>query len=187
MKERIKELLINGHKPGDVASIVGCSPSYVSQLLKDADFKTSVETGLIERVETDSEEEEKDKRYDRLEHRIITSIGSDIESATFGEKLRALEVINKRSDYIAAAKRPMLPALPGMVQIVNIALPHHASKSIQAEVVLNSQSEIISIEGKPLAPMSSDGVKNIFASIALAETQKEIQRIEEEKKVMAEL
>lgn len=185
MKDRIKTLLINGHKAGDVASILGISPSYISQLLSDPDFKKEVETDLLERIGTDTDEEEKDKRYDRLEHRIITEISTSLGEASFGEKLRALEVINKRSDSILASKRPVLQGqLPGTIQIVQIGLPLHVAKNLSTDIVLNSQSEIIAIEGKPLAPMSSNGVKNIFAEIA---TRIDAQRVEEEQKILAEL
>ena len=47
MKDRIKKLIINGMKPSEVATIVGCTLPYVSQLCKNEDFLKEIEVGRM--------------------------------------------------------------------------------------------------------------------------------------------
>lgn len=170
MKDRIKKLLANGLKASEVAAIVGCSPSYIAQLLKDENFKKEVEILLMENQTANSENEHFAKRYERVEHKILNRMEDALETAELPQLTRALEVIGKRRDE---ALRPshLVPANPlGVGQINNqtnihitqIALPAHAVPKAIPTIQRNEQNEIIAINNKALAPMSSAGVKNIF-------------------------
>lgn len=166
MKERIKNLLAGGMKQVDVASVVGCTPAYVAQLLKDEEFKQEVQELAIANAQQATEEEHIDRRYVNLEHKVLTAIESEIGNAEFPHLLRALETVTKRQ---SERRREKMPAAqnPSNVQIhvTNIALPLHALQAPTPVVQVNQQNEIIAIDNKPLAPMSADGVKNIFAQM----------------------
>lgn len=167
MKDRIKNLLAQGVKAVDIATIVGCSPSYVSQLLNDASFKEEVQNIAIANAAEKSEDEHLDTRYQNLEHKLISNIETEMGNAEFPQLVRALEVIGKRNGEKARAKLPA-PANNGTgvnIHITQIALPAHALQLPAPVIQLNEKNEIIAIDAKPLAPMSSDGVKNIFAQI----------------------
>jgi hypothetical protein len=177
LRERIKNLIISGLKPSEIVSIVGCSPSYISQLLADTEFKEAVQAGVIASAEKNTEAEHLDKRYETVEHRLLSAIEDKIPEASMGEVVRAVEAINKRKDDSYKRKNPVTPGPAIQLNVVSLALPAQALKTlVQPVVQLNSQNEIVAIEGRHLAPMSAEGVKNLFA---------EIKR--EEQKVVAEL
>ena len=170
MKERIKNLLANGLKATEVATIVGCTPAYISQLWGDKEFRTSVEAIKIEQTKEKTEEDHLDTRYQNLEHKIINNIEGELGNAELPQLVRALEVVGKRQSERRKEKNPALanptPAIGiGSIHITNIALPAHALMAPKPVVEVNEKNEIIAIDAKPLAPMSSDGVKNIFTQI----------------------
>jgi transcriptional regulator with XRE-family HTH domain len=168
MKDRIKALLINGLKASEIVDIVGCTPSYISQLMKDETFIQEVTAGRLAIQETATEEQHLGVRYQGLEHKIITSIEASLAEASLGEKVRALETIHKRDELHYRRKVP-LPGAPQQltqINVVSLNLPSHLAIPLQATVSMNETKEIIAIDGKPLAPMSSDGVKNLFNQLA---------------------
>lgn len=170
MKDRIKRLLASGLKASEVASIVGCSPAYVSQLLKDEDFRKSVEELMLSSQEEQAEEVHIAKRYEKVEHKILNKMEEAIEGAELPQLTRALEVIGKRRDEAMRPKGITLMNPMGIghvngnvnVHVTQIALPSHELKRLAPQVQKNESNEIIAINNKPLAPMSSTGVKNIF-------------------------
>ena len=177
MKDRILKLLIAGYKSSDIAGIVGCSPAYVTQLIKDPEFYKAVEAGRIQNAQEEDEEKHLDNRYQRVKHKILNNIEESLVSAEFPQLVRALEVVDKIEDN---AKRRKMPAptsgvINGNIHITNIQLPAHALAAPAPAVLVNEKNEIIAIDNKPLAPMSSDGVKNIFKQIM--EAKKKSQEI----------
>lgn len=163
MKNKILLYLASGVKPGQVASLVGCSPGYISQLIKDPEFKATLEARILENpVPTD---EALANKYDSAEHALLQQVTEQAPSAEFRDAVRGLEIIAKIQDMKAARKHPVLGAgASTTVQIVQLMLPQHVMR--QAPVVqLNSDSEILSIDSNSLAPLSSDGVKNLFAQL----------------------
>jgi len=165
MKERILKLLINGLKASEVASIVGCSQAYISQLLKEDSFREQLQQGLLAAQTERSEEEHIEAKYQNLEYKILGSIEEGLGDASLGEKVRALEAINKRSDARFARKNPVQQNPQLQVNVVSLQLPNHAMVKPQPVVQMNSQSEIVAIDNMHLAPMSADGVKNLFQQI----------------------
>lgn len=163
MKDRVKQLLIKGYKASEISGIVGCSPSFISQLLKDEEFLKEVEAGkLVDQAEK-TEETHLDNRYERVEHKLLDAMIDTMESASLGEITRAVEVINKRKE---AKRAPPAQTNTGIqVNVVSLVMPAHALPSQQAATItMNEKQEIIAIGGRALSPMSSDAVKNLFAS-----------------------
>lgn len=163
MKERIKNLLAAGMRASEIATTVGCSPSYVSQLLADPEFKSAVETAMISEQAEKTEEDHLDKRYQILEHKILNNIADQLPQADLPQLTRALEVVAKRQTEMKRSRMPVVQAVNnGNIHITNIALPAHALAASAPVVSVNEKNEIIAIDAKPLAPLSSNGVKNIF-------------------------
>lgn len=168
MKERIKNLLIGGMKASEISSVVGCSPSYISQLVASVEFKKSVEDGVMAAASERKEEDHLDIRYQNTEHKLITAMEQTLGEASLGEITRALEVVGRRRE---AKRASVIPASPGVTihNVVSLVLPAHALKE-QPIVSLNGNREIIAIDAQPLAPMSSTGVKNLFEQMRVTKT-----------------
>lgn len=166
MKDRIRNLLASGMKPVDVASTVGCTPGYIAQLCKDEEFKKSVEALMIQEQAQNTEEEHLDKRYQNLEHKIINNIESELGNAELPQLVKALEVVGKRQSDRRKEKLPVPAAsINTNIHITQIALPAHALQPQIPVIHTNDKNEIVAIGNKPLAPMSSDGVRNIFKQL----------------------
>lgn len=163
MKERILAYLIDGIKASQISSIVGCSPSYISQLLADENFKKAVEEGRKENNKPADEILE--TKYESLEHTVVNRIQEELSGAELPALTRALDSIVRARDARHLRKHPQERAAGVQVNVVSLTLPAHAMASRAPSVVLNEQREIVAIDNKPLAPMSSEGVKGLFAAI----------------------
>lgn len=171
MKNRILNYLANGLKPAEVATIVGCTPAYISQLLATDEFKTELQARLSDQPE-DAGEVRLDVRYEGLEHKLLTAMETSLVDAELPAITRALEVVYKRQ---MANKQVKNPGLVGaQITMVSLTLPAHAVNQRIPTVQLNSQQEVISIEGMSLAPMASSSVKDLFSSLASRNQAKEI-------------
>lgn len=175
MRNRILNYLASGIKAAQVATIVGVSPGYISQLLKEESFKEELEA-LVLTKPADAEETDLDNKYVSLEHSILRGIEEAIPGAELPALARILDSVTKRQDMRFQRKFPSNP-LGGAgvnVQVVQISLPAH---SIPREPVveLNSQGEILAIDNKSLAPMTAESVKALFATM----TQKKEQQYAE--------
>ena len=170
MKDKIAYYLAEGLSAADTAGIVGCSPGYISQLLKDEDFRKGVEEKLANRKSTP--DENLLNKYQGLEHKIIKAIGAQLDNAELPHLTKALDSVVKAQE---AAMKRVNPALAqqqnNVVQVVQITLPPHAIPSMPV-MTLNQQSEVVAIDNKPLSPMSTEGVKNLFSRL---KSQKEQQ------------
>jgi len=96
LKDRICKLLGQGIEGHRVAAAVGCDPSYISQLLADDNFKAKVQDYKLANL---TEATERDKRYDKLEDKLLSKIEQDIDNnplafKTTTEKVRNLVAIN---------------------------------------------------------------------------------------------
>lgn len=165
MRERILNYLSSGIKPAQVATIVGCSPAYISQLVKDSGFQEEL-AALIADKPALAEEIDLDNKYVSLEHQILRSIEEALPGAELPALGRILDAVTKRQDMRAGRKNPIIASTqygPIGVQIVQLQLPEHVLR--QPVIELSSNKEIISIDSRNLAPMASDAVKNLFSGI----------------------
>lgn len=167
MRDRILSYLASGIKPVQVATIVGCSPGYISQLVATEDFQAEL-NALVLSKPAEAEETDLDNKYVSLEHAILKSIDSAIVGAELPALTRALEVVAKRQDMRFARKHPSLQHVNPLggtnIAFITVALPAHAVPHPVIE--LNSQKEILSINQKSLAPMNSESVRELFTKMA---------------------
>jgi len=174
MKERIKAYLADGLKAADVATILGCSPGYISQLMKDENFKAEVEQALI--TNQKPADEVLESRYQSLEHNIVRRMNEELAGAEIQDLTKALDSVTRANDSRFKRKHPGLAQPAGnLTQIAHIYLPQHA---LPAPVMtLNEKSEVVAIDNRPLAPMSAAGVKNLFAQMTTKAKHNEFDEV----------
>lgn len=165
MKDQILHYLSNNIKPAQVATIVGCTPAYISQLLADEDFRAKLTAKLADQP-VDAIEQKLDVKYESMEHAILARMEASLMDAELPALTKALHTVALVQDLKHKRKTPT-PMQPGNVtniQLVTLSLPEQVR--LAAPVVdMNSQNEILSIDNKPLAPMNSEGVKGLFAKL----------------------
>lgn len=160
MKERILDYLAAGIPPGQVATIVGCTPSYVSQLLANEDFRNELKAKLQDQPE-DAEEVSLDAKYTSLEHGIIAQMQSAMATAELPALTQALRIVSERQEKRRIQKNPSLAPAPTQIGIVQLTLPAAFNQS-KPVIQMNDKQEVLSIGDNVLAPLSVEGVKNLF-------------------------
>lgn len=159
MKDRILAYLGQGVKPADVASIVGCSPSYVSQLLSNEEFKTQVVSLRTDATKETSEDKVLTNRYLAMEHKLLGAMESQLAFAELPAITRALEVVaNRQEKRLSRLQAPALVQPVNAQVVVQLTLPSHAIP----EYSINQAKEVVAIDNKAIAPLSAEGVKNLF-------------------------
>lgn len=164
---RVARFLAQGLKPTQVASIVGCTPARISQIVKEPGFEEVLAAEQERYGLTDEEvaqEQQLNNKYLALEHKLIDSIESQAALMEPRDQIKALDIVaarqEKRAHRLAMLK---MPAQNSHIQqnIINIAIPSHALP----EYAVNAQSEIIAIDNKPMAPLGAAGVKEMFTAM----------------------
>lgn len=162
-QEAIAKYLAQGLKPSQVASLAGVTPAYISQLAKQPDFIAEVETRREAHSGLPSEVEERiDNKYLALEDRLLDKISEAAEFAESRDLSRMLEVVTNRHDKRIARQRP---AQAQTVNVVAISLPAHIAPE-PLNYQLNDQSQITAIGNRLMAPLSAEGVRNLFQQMA---------------------
>lgn len=165
-QEKIAKLLAQGLKPAQVASIVGCTPAYLSQLSKEEAFKQLLaqEIASANTVSDLAEEELLNTKYLAAEHALLNQITESVALMEPRDQIRALDVISARqgrqADRLARLRLPQQQALT-MNNYVQLTLPVHSVP----EYKINAEGEIISIDNQPMAALSSQAVKQLFTTL----------------------
>ena len=148
MKERIKELLGAGLSNSVVASAVGMTEGYISQLLSDETFAAEVQTMRLTAL-TDAKE--RDRGYDRIEDKLLDRLSDTIDTLVRPREIASiLHVVNN-------AKRRATPAEMGAVAaqtIVNLNLPN----VVAAKFTVNTTNQVVEVEGRSIATMPAKAV-----------------------------
>lgn len=170
MRDKILNYMAQGVKASQVASIVGCTPAYISQLSKDEGFLAELKAAREAAYKDVDEDKVLTNKYMALEHKLLDSMENAMAMAELPAITRALEVIATRQEK--RAQRLAGPVQqPGNTVIVNLTLPSHAIPEYQ----INPQREVVSIGNRIISPMSSEGVKNLFTQI---QQQRQLQAAE---------
>jgi len=163
-KKRAAELLAQGMSLSGAASILGVTVSYLSQLAKQPDFVALIEetrtSESVKEITEDDEDKRLTNKYTAIENRILDAIDSQLGLAELPALTNTLKVVSERQEK--RASRKLLAQLPSQnvtnVQIVQIAVPARAMPAI----TLNEQKEVIAIDARPMAPMASTVVQDMF-------------------------
>ena len=178
IQERAATFLAQGLKPGQVASIIGVTPSRIAQLAQEPQWP-EIYAKACELYGTAPAEraamELLNSKYSALEAKIIDTIDSTVAMMEPRDQIKALDVVATRQEKmqarINAARAPQGGAQQSLVVQINI--PAHALPEYQ----INEKAEIISIGQQSMAPLSAEGVKQMFAKhkATLATTSPQVE------------
>lgn len=172
--ERITTLLASGLKPSNVASIVGCSPARISQLSADPHFQDLLAAKVAEAEESDVEEKTITAKYIAAEHILLNQIIDMAPVSELRDVTAALRVVAERQEKAKTRLNPV-QGTTIINQTVQIAVPSHTLP----EISLTKELEVISVNTLNLAPLTSEGVTNLFKNLKADKESTEMQKIEE--------
>lgn len=132
-------LLAQNVAPSQVASSIGVSESYISQLMAEEDF--AAELGKL-KVQSTEADRNFDNDLDGAEAQLLSNIVKRAEFLNIQQSLVAFRILNqaqRRQDR----KRQVVEQTGTVVNITlpTVVVPHY---------VLNGQSEIVEVEGKTM-------------------------------------
>jgi hypothetical protein len=132
---RILELLGSGVQPVQVASAVGCSESYISQLLSDDEFARAVAQKRYDLLVAESG---RDRAYDHIEDQLLEKLKAALPFITkTGEILASIKVIN-------GAKRRGAATLGGAASnntVIQLVLP----TKTKARFTVGSNGQVLEV------------------------------------------
>ena len=147
-----------GLSPSQVASIVGVSPGRISQLLAEPEIKEMVLLKELENSEKNAEDQRVEAKILSVKNSLLDSMASRSNEATFMELSRAFEIVCRAE----ALKKNPIP-LQGVNVFngvtVQIALPQ---RTLNEEIQITSDREVIAIGDRALAPLSAGQVTALF-------------------------
>ena len=142
-RERIRDLLGNGLSAEVVASAVGCTPSYISQLMSEDGFSQEVAALRVKHL---SAANERDKKIDSLEDRILARLSELVDTVYKPQQLTSMFAVLNR------AVRRGQPAHESVIvaqQIVNLTIPAAATRNF----VVNQSGGGVQIGGQTMGTM----------------------------------
>ena len=172
--DRITTLLASGLKPSNVASIVGCSPARISQLAQDQHFQDLLTSKIAELEADDVEEKTLSAKYLSAEHTLLNQIIEMAPISELRDVTAALRVVAERQEKAKTRLNPV-QGTTIINQTVQIAVPSHTLP----EISLTKDLEVISVNTLNLAPLTSEGVTNLFKSMKEAKEVEVARKIEE--------
>lgn len=143
MKERIIALLGNGVSPAIAASAVGCTESYISQLISDESVAARVSALRFDNLQAASD---RDKKADVIEDELLDKL-----KLTLPMMMRPAEIVRSLA-VVNALKRRASSAPETMHihnQVINLQLPQHTA----LRVSMSASREIVEVEGRTLVTM----------------------------------
>lgn len=171
--ERVIKFLAGGLSPTQVASIVGCSASRISQLLSQPENKERLAAAKLEAgaAGDDADAEELlEGRYLAVEHALLNQMSSQIPFAELRDCTNALRAISERQEKKATRllqARAMKEYSQHGSVTVSLTVPVH----VLPAPVFNEAQEIVAIGNQPMAPLSADAVRSLFATRKLGSWQ----------------
>lgn len=159
VREKLIQLLGNNVNPTQAASAVGCSPAYVSELMRDSEFTREVSELRIANLTANTI---RDGKYDALEDRALDNLSTLIDSIYDPLKLAA--VLSKLNMAKRRGSSSNDSANIEVTQVVTLALPQaltsKLSLSSNNEVQSVANRELVTIEGATLLNDLKGKVKN---------------------------
>lgn len=159
-EERIIHLLASGLPSSQVASVIGVTPALLSQLKQKTEFMEALEAATIEANKGDKEETAISAKYAAAESVLLDKVLDLAAGAELRDVVGALKAVGERQDRVKQRALPAASSNNNTINatIVNLTLPAHALPEFRT----NSENQIISIDSKPLAPLSAGGVSDLF-------------------------
>ena len=167
IKGKILTMLGNGLSNDIVATAVGVSASYVSQLLSEEAFAMQVTELRFNNLQKHTE---RDNSYDSIEDQLLDKM-RDLLPMMYRpmEVLRAIQVIN-------AAKRRGASA-PEQVTINNTVINLNLPKHQMQRFIQNSQGQVVQAGEQTLLTMNSNALLNRVAQKTVAQQPESITQL----------
>jgi transcriptional regulator with XRE-family HTH domain len=146
MKNRIKNMLGSGYTPANVASALGISESYISQLLSDEDFALDVQSL---RAATSEKAAGFNSALDDVEDALLKKLTAMLPYIT-----RPKDVTDILSRVNSLKRRGATQAPSTTVNIVQLTIPESAVKQFR----ISSLGEVVEAGGRSLATMPPAGL-----------------------------
>lgn len=178
MLETIVRYLVQGVDQKEIASIVGCSEGYVSQVKERKDYDLLVEEAKRS-IKITEQQAVRVIKYEDLEDKILAKLTDDLPFAEYSEVMKLMEILHRRKAPAGGGANITInnntQNNDNRIQSVVLQLPQAAVPEIR----LNTQNEVIGIGSDSLAPMSATNVKGLFAQLTMKKEQRERERLKE--------
>ena len=146
LKDRAFTLLAMNIPPTQVAAAIGCSPSYVSQLLSDPSFAGAVKEAQAIYVSEKLEQAKKmDDLKDSIESQLLDKLQSTIAYLNKpSDILLAVKIANSLKRSQAASQIAPAAAAAGTVKL---SLPAHLLQHAKLNIQISPAGEVLATEG----------------------------------------
>ena len=160
--DRIASFSAQGLNITQIANIVGLSVSRISQITKEEKYQLILDEKQAEIEKVDIEEASITSKYVAAEHALIQQVMEMAPVSELRDVTAALRVVSERQEKMKTRTTVVPPQQMTQVN-VSISLPAHAIPGRTIEMTSNKQ--VIAIGNQTLAPLSSNAVTNLFASL----------------------
>lgn len=140
MKDKIKQLLGQGHSQVLVANAVGCSEAYISELMGVPEFSSEVTKLRIQFLEAATS---RDNEIDSIEDQLIEKLKSTLPYLVKpSDIIRTFAVINR------AERRGQPQQANKFINETHVHL--HLPESIKKTFILDSRAQVVQVDDVPL-------------------------------------
>lgn len=163
----IIKYLAQGLQQEQVASIVGCTPGYISQLVKQTEVIEQIEYYKLQYTQDEKDKQEEEDQYTRLAKKARLHLEDQMPYAEYKDVLKLLEILEKRKEVKVPVNQTNIQQNVTILQVPAAAVP---------EFTVNSNNEVIGLGDQSLAPMSAAGVRSVFNDYKEKEAEKKKQK-----------
>lgn len=156
-EQRIKEMLGFGISQEAVANAVGVTPGYISQLMSQEDFASSVADLKITHTVAATQ---RDLSYDALEDKLLHTMHDMVDQGRFQKPEQVLMALRTSNQMIRRGQTSNSPSKQ-MAVVINLQLPrairdHFIPDMTKKETFkTNSNGEVIEVNGHTTVTMGS--------------------------------
>ena len=156
-RDRAAKLLGAGHAAEVVATALGVSPGYISQLLSDETFALTVSELRFTSLQ---EATGRDEKYDALEDRLLEKLDNLLPFMLKpGEVTRSLQAMNMAKRR--GAKSDI--TIPAQASLVNIVLP----TVIHQKLITNQFNQVVQVGDQDLTTISTKHLLELAKQLSL--------------------
>ena len=158
MKDAILELLAQGREsPENISRICGCTPSYISQLLTDADFvqqlrerKSTLGNVAVDNL-VSAKNNTHDSKLDLLEDRAMNKLAQLLPMVTKPmEAMKLFQVLNS-----AKRKNDLQVVNGNITNTTNNVVVLNLPATVKNKLLVNKNNEVVQVGDRPLVTMDS--------------------------------
>lgn len=159
MRQQILNLLAAGHSKDQILTATGCGEALFASLLEDKDFVQEVKAAAAASRESVIEDE-----YSKLEIATLQKVKGALEYYDASGLCKVLETVSKNRQLrrMPAGGIPQNGHFTNPTLGVTVNIPVFLGNS---KVVLGSNSQVVAIGGRNMAPLPTDQVHKLFSEL----------------------